>query len=50
VVGIDIPWHAPRRPDMVIDAAREEPPAELAARIAAIIPERATLAEGDPSR
>ncbi|MEK9660155.1 MAG: adenylyl-sulfate kinase [Alphaproteobacteria bacterium] len=39
VVGIDIPWHAPQQPDMVIDASRVEPPQELALRIARRIPE-----------
>jgi len=35
VVGMDIPWHAPKQPDMVIDAQGMEPPAETAARILA---------------
>jgi cytidine diphosphoramidate kinase len=38
VVGLDIPWHAPRRPDMVVDASREESPDAVAARIARAIP------------
>lgn len=38
VVGVDIPWHAPKRPDMVIDASQIEPPAEIALRIARRIP------------
>ncbi len=38
VVGIDIPWHAPERPDMVIQAVREEPPETLARRVAAAVP------------
>lgn len=33
VVGIDIPWHAPSSPDMVVDASRQEPPAVIARRI-----------------
>lgn len=38
VVGVDIPWHAPARPDMVIDAARGEPPEQLALRLIAAVP------------
>lgn len=38
VVGIDIPWHAPSRPDMVIDAASAEPPPALARRVARAVP------------
>lgn len=38
VVGVDIPWHEPTEPDMVIDAALAEPPATNALRIAAAIP------------
>ncbi len=34
VVGVDIPWHAPEHPDMVVDAARMDPPAETAQAIA----------------
>jgi adenylyl-sulfate kinase len=38
VVGLDIPWHAPSSPDLVIDATRGERPAVLARRIAALDP------------
>jgi adenylylsulfate kinase-like enzyme len=38
VVGLDIPWHAPSSPDLVIDATRLERPAELARRVAALDP------------
>ncbi len=38
VVGIDIPWHAPVDPDMVIDAAKGEPAALLAKRVVRAIP------------
>lgn len=31
VVGVDIPWHAPLEPDLVVDAATA-PPAEILAR------------------
>lgn len=34
VVGVDIPWHPPEQPDLVVDAAREEPPATIVAAIA----------------
>ncbi len=36
VVGVDIPWHAPTSPDMVIDATA--PPGESALRIAKAVP------------
>lgn len=38
VVGVDIPWHTPERPDLVIDVTRGEAPAEIAARIAHRVP------------
>jgi adenylyl-sulfate kinase len=38
VVGLDIPWHRPLRPDLVIDATKNTPPSELAAAIAGAIP------------
>jgi len=38
VVGIDIPWHPPRYPDLVVDAALEEAPREMALRIARAVP------------
>ena len=38
VVGIDIPWHVPLRPDLVVDAAAHEPPEETARRIAERLP------------
>lgn len=38
VVGVDIPWHPPEWPDLVIDAATKATPDELARRIAAHIP------------
>ena len=34
VVGIDIPWHPPQHPDLVVDATLEEAPREMALRIA----------------
>lgn len=47
VVGVDIPWHTPERPDLVIDASRGEPPAEIALRIARRVPRLAkALGEG----
>ena len=33
VVGIDIPWHAPKNPDMVIEAAAMTPPHILADQV-----------------
>ena len=38
VVGVDIPWHVPESPDMVIDAGRQEPPAIMAERVARAVP------------
>ena len=35
VVGIDIPWHAPESPDIVLDMDNPEPPDVLARRVAA---------------
>ena len=34
VVGIDIPWHAPANPDLIIDGELQEDPDVLALRIA----------------
>ena len=49
VVGVDIPWHEPERPDLVIDAAKAEPPPALARRVLAAIPGlRPALVEGAP--
>lgn len=45
VVGVDIPWHAPQHPDMVIDATRFEPPADIAMRIVRQIPDLARTLE-----
>jgi cytidine diphosphoramidate kinase len=39
VVGVDIPWLAPSRPDFRVDAARREPPDETARKIVAAIPQ-----------
>jgi len=38
VVGIDIPWHEPERPDLVIDADETETPERSAARVIAAVP------------
>lgn len=38
VVGLDIPWHPPEHPDMVIDADNPEPPEVLARRLALAVP------------
>lgn len=38
VVGVDIPWHAPQNPDIVIDASCVEPPRDIAIRIIRQIP------------
>jgi len=46
VVGIDIPWHAPLNPDLVIDANKPVSPNTLARQVAASIPKLASLFEG----
>ncbi len=38
VVGVDIPWHEPEHPDMVIEVAEGQPPHRLAERVAAAVP------------
>jgi cytidine diphosphoramidate kinase len=38
VVGVDIPWHAPASPDLVLDASSGETPAAMAQRIRQAIP------------
>jgi adenylyl-sulfate kinase len=39
VVGMDIPYHAPERPDLTIDADHPEAPDRLAARVIAAAPQ-----------
>ena len=43
VVGVDIPWHVPAAPDLVIDADQAPPPALLARQVVAAIPWLASL-------
>lgn len=38
VVGLDIPWHAPRQADLVIDARTVETPEASALRVARAVP------------
>jgi adenylylsulfate kinase-like enzyme len=38
VVGIDIPWHEPGAPDLVVDADGKSPPEEMARRVISSIP------------
>jgi adenylyl-sulfate kinase len=38
VVGLDIPWHAPERPDLVIDADEGATPEQNATRVIAAVP------------
>ncbi|MCZ6770844.1 MAG: adenylyl-sulfate kinase [Proteobacteria bacterium] len=46
VVGMDIPWHAPANPDLLIDGALQEDPDALVVRIARMVPRLAqALAE-----
>lgn len=42
VVGLDIPWHAPRHADLVIDASGGETPDESALRVARAVPRLAS--------
>ena len=48
VVGVDIPWHAPLRPDMTIDASASRPAGELARELADAVP-RLHAALADPT-
>jgi adenylylsulfate kinase-like enzyme len=47
VVGVDIPWHAPTSPDMVLDATL--PPDELARQIIRTAPLLADAVAGGPA-
>ena len=38
VVGVDIPWHAPEHPDLLIRADEEEAPSQMALRVVAANP------------
>lgn len=46
VVGIDIPWHAPQHPDLIIHSAGGESPEQGARRVMAAVPRLAHLLEG----
>ncbi|CAN0314513.1 unnamed protein product [Phaeothamnion confervicola] len=47
VVGVDIPWHAPLNPDLVLDCSNAQSPREMALKIAHRVPRlRAALSEG----
>ena len=39
VVGMDIPWHEPQAPDLVLEADREAPVAEMAEQVIESVPE-----------
>jgi adenylylsulfate kinase-like enzyme len=45
VVGFDIPWHEPLRPDFVLDAYLEESPACMAKRVMTAFHSRLILDE-----
>jgi len=47
VVGLDIPWHAPERPDLKIDVAQEQTIAELARQVMAQLPALAAFMPTD---
>ena len=46
VVGIDIPWHTPKSPDLVINTDYPEKPEVLAQQVVAAIPHLAQVLEG----
>lgn len=46
VVGVDIPYHPPERPDLTIDADHPEPPARMAERVIAAAPKLAAAWRG----
>jgi adenylylsulfate kinase len=46
VVGVDIPWHAPKSPEMVIEAAAMTPPQVLADQVLARVMATADRAAG----
>ena len=39
VLGVDIPWHEPVTPDLILDMDEPEPPEVLALRVAVLVPE-----------
>jgi adenylylsulfate kinase-like enzyme len=45
VVGVDIPWHAPTAPDLVIHVDTPESPQAMARRVALSVPRLAGLLE-----
>jgi adenylylsulfate kinase len=49
VVGVDIPWHAPARPDLVLDGAADTP-ARLARRVIEVVPVLARAMGFEPRR
>ena len=50
VVGVDIPWHRPENPDLVIDADDPPPPSELARQVISSIPRLREAVDSDPPR
>lgn len=48
VVGIDIPWHAPQRPDLVIDTTQGSTPDAAAQAVMALVPRLRGLIGGKP--
>jgi len=49
VVGLDIPWHEPQSPDLVLDADHPDPPAVLADRVVRAVPRLAERV-GEPRK
>jgi adenylylsulfate kinase-like enzyme len=50
VVGIDIPWHEPRVPDLVFDMDHAPPPDAMAQQVAGALPPLVQLLDPAPER
>lgn len=50
VVGVDIPWHAPAKPDLTIDAATAPAPEALARRVLEALPAPVAFGESQSRR
>jgi cytidine diphosphoramidate kinase len=48
VVGLDIPWHAPQRPDLRIDGDAVDTPENWARRVIAAVPRLRSMLPGKP--
>lgn len=48
VVGVDIPWHPPAEPDLIVKSASGEAPETVARRVASAVPRLARALESAP--